>query len=117
MDDRDSVSSNKCTLCGQDIPATACDVPDCQATPEVTQEVAQEVTAEPGACQKCGATEIPCVEPECPAVLAHEMRTYVCQVCARSVTEGETCDRSDCPRVAVDQIRKASIDTPFKLGL
>jgi hypothetical protein len=110
MEDRDSVSTNKCVHCGQELPTASCDVADCQA-------VESAMTAEPGACQKCGATEIPCAEPECPAVLAHDVVTYVCQVCERSVAEGEMCDRPDCPRVAAAQIRKASIDTPFKLGL
>lgn len=110
MEDLGSVSSNKCVHCGRELPATDCDSTGCQAVESAT-------AAEPGACQKCGATEIPCAEPECPAVLAHEESTYVCHVCEREVASGEMCDRPDCPRVAVEQIRKASIDTPFKLGL
>lgn len=114
MENKDSVSSKQCLFCGQDIPAAQCDVPEC--TPEVTTEVTPEVAAEAGACQKCGAIESPCAEPDCPQ-LTHTATTHQCQVCGREVGEHETCDRPDCPRVAVEQIRKASIDTPFKLGL
>lgn len=122
MEDKDSVSSKQCIFCGQDIPSLRCDVPECpEPTPEVTTEVTQEVTmevaAEAGACQTCGALESPCGEPDCPQALTHQATLHQCQVCGREVSEHETCDRPDCPRVAAEQIRKASIDTPFKLGL
>lgn len=117
MEDLGSVSSNKCTHCNQEIPAGQCDAPECPGAQEVTTKVTQEVASEAGACQKCGAISGSCTDPECVAVLAHEETTYVCQVCEREVAAGEMCDRPDCPRVAVEQIRKASIDTPFKLGL
>lgn len=107
MEDLGSVSSNKCSHCGQELPAAT----------EVTPEVTTDVAADAGACQKCGAISAPCGDPECAAVLAHEDTTYVCHVCEREVAVGEMCNRPDCPRVAVEQIRKASIDTPFKLGL
>jgi hypothetical protein len=87
VESQDSGSSEQCVVCGQLLPTGGCEVDGCQAAAEA------------------------------PPILAHEGELYRCAVCDRDVVVGETCDRSDCPRVAADQIRKASVDTPFKLGL
>lgn len=49
--------------------------------------------------------------------LAHTEEPYFCPVCAAEVTIGQECSRSDCPRIAVERLRTAAVDTPFKVGL
>lgn len=84
-----------------DVPAEGCETMDCKQAKE--------------RCTACGATETPCDKPDC--ILAHEAQTVTCAVCDQEVAPGTTCDRIDCPRIAAEQIKKASLDTPFKLGL
>jgi len=93
MDDRDSASSEmQCTRCGREVPPEGCETNDCSP---VTAELLYER----------------------PTVIAHDGTLFECPVCARLLGPDEKCDRPDCPRIAVEQIRKASIDTPFKLGI
>lgn len=99
MEDHGSDFSKTCVVCGKGLPAE-CATPGCQTAP------AQECA--------CGATA-PC--DETPCLLSHEASTYTCAVCGDEVETGTICVRPDCPRVAAQQIQKASIDTPFKLGL
>lgn len=82
------ISSEMCPHCGQPLP-----VP-------VPEEPLKELVA-----------------PEVPQdVLVHEP-AVVCAVCGDTLTPGQPCPRSDCPRVAAQRIHQASLDTPFKLGL
>jgi hypothetical protein len=55
-------------------------------------------------------------EVEAP-LLAHEQVTYACMVCGEVVGVGTPCERTDCPRVAAEQIRTAVADTPFQIGV
>lgn len=100
MEDQGSEVSNTCLVCGKTLPAE-CDMPGCH----------QATTA---AVCACGSSK-PCEKEQC--LLSHESKTHMCAVCGQEVEEGTSCSRIDCPRVAAAQIRKASIDTPFKLGL
>lgn len=93
--------SDSCIVCGQQIPAEGCEVEQC----------AQYT------CPKCENTDGACEDPECPSVKSHEEGSYECPVCGKTAKYGEPCERADCPRVAAAKIRKASVDTPFKLGL
>ena len=105
MENLDSDFSKACTVCGQVLPVEGCEVEQCE-----------HASAAPlwGAC---GQPQESCGEPDCPSILAHEAKPHFCSVCEREVSPGETCERTDCPRLAVEAIRRASIDTPFKLGL
>jgi hypothetical protein len=100
MEDHGSDFSKTCEVCGKTLPAE-CDTPGCQAVSSA-------------AVCACGSTT-PCEKDPC--LLSHAAQTYKCAVCDQEVEEGTVCSRIDCPRVAAAQIRKASIDTPFKLGL
>lgn len=97
MEDLGSDFSEECPVCGEQVPEP-CAVPGC---PDVEQS-----------CQ-CG--DEGCEDPGC--LLAHAEQTYHCVVCGKEVQEGFECDRPDCPRVAAAKLRKAALDTPFKLGL
>jgi len=106
MEDLGSDFSKLCAVCGKTLP-TQCDVLECAEQQGTTAE------AEDTSCQ-CGATT-PCDTDPC--LLAHAAELYECRVCGRQVSENTACDCLDCPRVAAAQIRQASLDTPFKLGL
>jgi hypothetical protein len=99
MEDTGSDLTKHCGTCGTPSQSEECVHPDC-----------------PGVTRACACGEAtPCGKEEC--VLSHVQVSTICSGCRQEIEAGETCDRADCPRTAAALIQKASIDTPFKLGL
>jgi hypothetical protein len=113
MDKDIDSGSTSCIHCGEPLPNSTCEQAGCS---EGEQTVLAAVN-EPGACQKCGSLTAPCEQEGCSVVLAHEGAEGMCVYCKKAVEPGSQCAEAECPRVAVETMRQASLDTPFMIGL
>lgn len=62
-------------------------------------------------CPVCGGARVECDRPDCPK-LAIEADAALCQRCGLEHAADVSCEDHQ-----VASIRKAAIDTPFKLGI